>query len=136
MPKPWVGLGIAKPAFAGSAGSLGHIQPVPSRHSALKSYGLIEFNQIAIVTEAIMKIKIRDKSKEFAESLEVVLDEAMIAGRDFAQGVDKLRALKPTDPDYEGRYGELAAIAFLLKLKADAAHQTLDQIIEAEPDDE
>lgn len=83
-----------------------------------------------------MKATTRSKLEELQETLDVVLDEALEATQDFKQGVKKLRALKSSDSAYEGRYGELAAIAFLLKLKADAAHQTLDQIIEAEPDDD
>jgi hypothetical protein len=67
-------------------------------------------------------------------ALQVVLDEALEAAHAFEQKVKRLRDLKPTDPDYEGRYGELAASVFLLKLKAEAAHETLEQLIEAEPD--
>ncbi|OGF57324.1 MAG: hypothetical protein A2Z21_02225 [Candidatus Fraserbacteria bacterium RBG_16_55_9] len=70
---------------------------------------------------------------ELEEALEIVLDEALDAAHQYAKGVKKLQALKPSDPDYEGRFGELAAAAFLLKLKADAAHKTLERIIEAEP---
>ncbi len=71
--------------------------------------------------------------RELEETLGVVLDEALETARDFEIKVKKLRELKPSDPDYEGRYGELAAAAFLLKLKAEAAHETLEQVIEAEP---
>jgi len=80
-------------------------------------------------------MKARMLLEELEEALEVVLDEALEAARDFQIKVKKMRNLRPTDPDYEGRYGELAAAAFLLKLKAEAAHKTLEQVIEAEPDE-
>ncbi len=67
-------------------------------------------------------------------TLQVVLDEVLEVAHDFEQKTKRLRELKPTDPSYEGRYGELAAAAFLLKLKAEAAQETLEQLIEAELD--
>lgn len=73
---------------------------------------------------------------ELEEALEVVIGEALEAARDFELKAKKGRRLKPTDPDYEGRHGELAAAAFLLKLKAEAVHQVLEQVIEAQPDGE
>lgn len=79
-------------------------------------------------------MKTRMLLQELEEALEVVLDEALEAARDFEIKAKKWRGLKPTDPDYEGRYGELAAAAFLLKLKAEATHETLERVIEAEPD--
>ncbi len=82
-----------------------------------------------------MKLKARDKIGELEESLEIVLDEALSVMNEFAQKAKKFRTLKPTSNDYIGRYGDLAALAFLLKLKADAVHETLEQIIEEQSDE-
>jgi hypothetical protein len=51
-------------------------------------------------------------------TLQVVLDEALEAAHAFEQKVKRLRDLKPTDPDYEGRYGELAASVFLAQAES------------------
>jgi hypothetical protein len=73
---------------------------------------------------------------ELEEALQVVLDEVFEAARDFESKVKSLRDVKQAGSGYEGHYGELAAAAFLLKLKAEAAHETLEQLIEAEPDED
>ncbi len=73
--------------------------------------------------------------RELEETLEVVLDEALEAAHDFEIKAKRLRDPKPTKPSHEGRYGELAAAAFLLKLKAEAAHEILEQFIEAQPEE-
>lgn len=73
--------------------------------------------------------------RELEETLEVVLDEALEAAHDFEIKTKRLRDLKPAKPSHEGRYGELAAAAFLLKLKAEAAHEILEQFIEAQPEE-
>jgi len=88
--------------------------------------------------EAGKEIEAMNKTtlKPWEETLEVVLEETVEAARDFEAKLKQMRALKPDDPDYEGRYGELAAAAFLLKLKAEAAYETLERVIEAEPDEE
>ncbi|MCS7274857.1 MAG: hypothetical protein NZ610_05610 [Candidatus Bipolaricaulota bacterium] len=80
-----------------------------------------------------MKTKI--PLRELEEALEVVLDETLKAARDFESQVKRLQSSKRSGSSPEGRYGELAAAAFLLKLKAEAAHETLEQLIEAEPDE-
>ncbi len=83
-----------------------------------------------------MKVKAREKIGELEESLEIVLDEALAVTHEFTQKVKKLRALNPSSSDYHGRYGDLSASAFLLKLKADAVHETLEQLIEEESDED
>jgi Arc/MetJ family transcription regulator len=83
-----------------------------------------------------MKIKTRVQLEELQEAFDVILEEALQAAQEFQKSAARLRDLRSTDPDYEGRYGELAAAAFLLKLKADAVHETLERLIEAEPDEE
>lgn len=80
-------------------------------------------------------MKTKTPLQEQQEALQVVLDEASEAARSFELKTKKLHSLKPSDPNYEGRYGELAAAAFLLKLKAEAAFETLERIIESEPDE-
>jgi|GEM_PF-2302589 len=73
--------------------------------------------------------------QELEEALEVVLDEVLEAARNFESKVKSLKNLKRSGSSYEGHHGELAAAAFLLKLKAEAAYETLEQLIEAEPDE-
>lgn len=71
--------------------------------------------------------------RELEEALDVVLNEVLEAAHGFESKARSLQALKHSGA--EGQYGELAAAAFLLKLKAEAAYETLEQLIEAEPDE-
>lgn len=80
-----------------------------------------------------MKTKV--SLRELEEVLEVVVDEVLKVARGFESKAKKLQGLKRSGSSSEGLYGELAAAAFLLKLKAEAAHETLEQLIEAEPDE-
>lgn len=82
-------------------------------------------------------MKTKTPPRELEEALEVILDEVLEAAHAFESKVKNLKTLKRSgsSSSYEGHYGELAAVAFLLKLKAEAAYETLEQLIEAEPDE-
>nr|BAL58441.1 hypothetical protein HGMM_OP1C136 [Candidatus Acetothermum autotrophicum] len=85
----------------------------------------------ALVAGMKTKVSVR----ELEEVLEVVVDEVLKVARDFESKAKKLQDLKRSGSSSEGLYGELATAALLLKLKAEAAHETLEQLIEAEPDE-
>ena len=81
-----------------------------------------------------MKVKVQNR-EELQAALPVILEEALEAAREFAESMQRFKELTPDQPDYASRYGELASAAFLLKLKAQAVHETLERLIEMEPDD-
>jgi hypothetical protein len=83
-----------------------------------------------------MKLKTRVKAEDLEESLQVVLHEALLVAQEFSQKAKKFNIHKPGTSTDDGRYGELAALAFLLKLKAEALQEMLEHIIEEEADDD